>query len=141
MNCLFCEIVKGTKECYKIYEDDYTIAFLDIFPNSKGHTLVIPKKHFKNILDCDDLYLNKVAIATKKVAKLLDKKLNPTGFNYVSNQGTDAFQMIFHYHIHIIPKYEREQGYQMISTLDKHAQKNLKYTQRTLIKKQFRNKI
>ena len=58
-DCIFCKIVEGSAPCYKIYEDEYALAFLDISKDCYGHTLVVPKKHFKNVLDCDELYLAK----------------------------------------------------------------------------------
>ncbi|WP_339030343.1 HIT family protein [Spiroplasma endosymbiont of Cantharis nigra] len=111
MDCIFCKIINKEMASKVFYENEYTLAFLDIFPNSDGHSLVIPKKHFENYEETDDFYLQEVAKTKKIVAKMLREKLNSKGINYVSNQGSEAFQMVFHYHEHIIPKYVKEQGY------------------------------
>ncbi|WP_338984686.1 HIT family protein [Spiroplasma endosymbiont of Diplazon laetatorius] len=111
MDCIFCKMVNKEMDAKVIYENEYTMAFLDIFPNSDGHSLVIPKKHFENYEQTDDFYLQEVAKTKKIVAKMLREKLDAKGINYVSNQGSEAFQMVFHYHEHIVPKYIKEKGY------------------------------
>ncbi|AUM62878.1 HIT family protein [Spiroplasma monobiae] len=111
MDCIFCKIINKEMDAKVIYENEYTLAFLDIFPNSNGHSLVIPKKHFENFEETDDFYLQEVVKTKKIVSKILKDKLNPKGMNYVSNQGSEAFQMVFHYHEHIIPKYIKDEGY------------------------------
>ncbi|AUB31909.1 HIT family protein [Spiroplasma floricola] len=111
MDCIFCKIIDKEMNAKIIYENDYTLAFLDIFPNSNGHSLVIPKKHFEDYEQTDDFYLQEVAKTKKIVAKILKEKLNAKGINYVSNQGSEAFQVVFHYHEHIVPKYIKEKGY------------------------------
>jgi len=114
--CIFCKIIAGAMPCYKIYEDERTLAFLDISPNSEGHSLIIPKKHFENFEQTDDDYIQAIALVKKKVIKILKEKLpnKPVGFNYISNQGAEAFQMVFHYHEHIIPKYIKKNGYTFV---------------------------
>ncbi|AGR42363.1 HIT family protein [Spiroplasma diminutum] len=111
MECIFCKIINKEMEAKVIYENDHTLAFLDIFPNSNGHSLVIPKKHFLDYENTDDFYLQEVAKTKKIVAKMLREKLDAKGMNYVSNQGSEAFQMVFHYHEHIVPKFIKEKGY------------------------------
>lgn len=110
-NCLFCKIINGEVPSHKIYENEYVYAFLDIFPNADGHTLVIPKKHFENYAQTEEIYLKEIAVAKKLIAKQLEEKLSPVGFNFVSNMGSEAFQVVFHYHEHIIPKYVKDDGY------------------------------
>lgn len=111
-NCIFCKIVNGEIPAKKVYEDDYTIAFLDINPISNGHTLVIPKKHYLNFQDSDENVVASVAITTKKVAEKLLKNCNSIqGFNYLSNSGSIAGQIIEHFHMHVIPKYSKENGF------------------------------
>lgn len=110
-NCIFCKIIAGTMPSYTIYEDDYCLAFLDIHPSDNGHTLVIPKKHVVSLGQADIETIKNVAIATKNVRNLLAEKLNPKGFNFVTNDGKEAFQEVFHYHQHIIPKYHKTEGY------------------------------
>jgi len=111
-DCIFCKISNKKIESNIIYENEFVLAFLDMFPNTDGHSLVIPKNHSNNLQESDDLFLKEVAIAKKQVAELLTKKLpmKPIGFNYVSNQGSDAYQSVFHYHEHIVPKYQKGEG-------------------------------
>ena len=110
-NCLFCQIVNGSLPSYKIYEDQLVYAFLDLYPTSDGHTLVIPKRHCEDWVSCDAQDLAAVAKATKIIAQKLQVALKPEGFNYVSNMGKTAYQVVMHFHIHIIPKYHRDFGY------------------------------
>ncbi|AHI53153.1 HIT family protein [Spiroplasma culicicola] len=119
-NCIFCKIINKEIPSKVIYENEFTIAFLDVFPNSDGHCLVIPKKHFENFELTDDQYAFEVLKTKKEVIKILRNKLpvEPTGFNYISNQGEQAFQTVFHYHEHIIPKYVKEEGYTFVIKKD-----------------------
>lgn len=105
-DCLFCKIVKGEIPSYKIYEDDFSLAFLDISNDANGHILVIPKEHFENVFDCDDNILAKVMIAVKKVANHLKDNCGFSGVNIVNCSGKDAEQSVFHLHFHIIPRKE-----------------------------------
>ncbi|AHI54038.1 histidine triad protein [Spiroplasma sabaudiense Ar-1343] len=111
--CLFCQIIVGKIPSRKIYEDKDIFAFLDITPNSDGHSLVIPKKHSVDLQSTDLETLKAVSVGRKIVADILKAKLaKPVkGFNFVSNQGSEAFQMVFHYHEHVIPKYIKEEGF------------------------------
>ncbi|AKU79457.1 HIT family protein [Spiroplasma turonicum] len=110
-NCIFCKISNKEIQSNVIYENDHTISFLDLSPNSNGHCLVIPKKHYENFEQTDIKDVIEVMKAKKEVIKILKKTFNPNGFNFVSNQGAEAFQTVFHYHEHIIPKYIKENGY------------------------------
>ena len=98
-NCVFCKIIKGEIPSYKIYENEYVYAFLDIACDYYGHTLVVPKKHFQNVLDCDDKYLCEVIKAVQKISN-----------HYVKNCGFNAVNLfninedVQHFHIHIIPR-------------------------------------
>lgn len=103
-NCLFCKIVKGDIPCYKIYEDDFVLAFLDIACDAEGHTLVVPKKHFENMLDADETYLNSVLSACKKISKHYVENCGFEGVNIVNNSGEVAGQTVMHLHFHIIPR-------------------------------------
>lgn len=104
MDCIFCKIVKGEIPCSKIYEDDKILAFLDINPVHKGHTLVIPKEHHEGIIDMPDDTLGELAKVAKKLAKAVKKATGVDGFNIVQNNGADAGQDVFHFHLHIIPR-------------------------------------
>ncbi|ASZ09004.1 HIT family protein [Mesoplasma chauliocola] len=110
--CLFCKIINQDIPSHKIYENEYVYAFLDIFPVTDGHTLIIPKVHAENLTKTPDLYLVEVAKAKKVVAELLQEKLDGVkGFNYVSNQEAIAKQVVFHYHEHILPKFKVDEGF------------------------------
>ena len=105
MDCVFCKIINGDIPSYTIYENDYVKCFLDINPLSDGHTLIIPKKHFKDAFDIDEKYLNEINKASKIILNLLNDKLKPIGFRLVQNNGN--LQEVKHYHLHIMPNYAK----------------------------------
>ena len=104
MECLFCKIINREIPCYKIYENNYVLAFLDINPDSDGHTLIIPKKHFTDLDDIDDDTLSKIFKAAKTVKKFLEQKLGCEGVSLIQNNG--FVQEIKHYHLHLKPYYK-----------------------------------
>ena len=104
MNCIFCKIIKGEIPSYKIYEDEYTYAFLDIAKDVDGHTLVIPKKHVVNVLDCDIETLNHVINTVKKICNHYVNDLGYEGCNILNASGEAAQQSVMHLHFHIIPR-------------------------------------
>jgi histidine triad (HIT) family protein len=104
--CLFCKIIQGKIPSSKVYEDDNTIAFLDIMPANKGHSLVIPKKHYETFLDIPDDDLKNLILATKKVTKALSLSIGNGSYNLVMNNGKIAGQVVYHAHIHIIPRFK-----------------------------------
>ena len=101
--CIFCKIAKGDIPCSKVYEDDSTIAFLDINPVSKGHTLVIPKGHFEKIYEMDAESEQALMSTVSKVAKSIEKTFD-CDFNILNNNGEKAGQVVKHVHFHIIPR-------------------------------------
>ena len=103
-NCVFCKIISGEFSSRKIYEDDNTLAFLDISKDVDGHILVVPKKHCKNILDCDGETLSKVMDTVKKVSNHLVENCGYDGVNLINSSGEAAEQKMPHLHIHIIPR-------------------------------------
>lgn len=103
-NCIFCNIIEGKSPCYKIYEDEDVLVFLDISKKYFGHTLVVPKKHCINTLVCDDSVLTKVILVAKKVAKHYVEDCDIEGVNIVNNNGESAGQAVGHLHYHIIPR-------------------------------------
>ena len=105
MDCIFCRIVAGELPAHKVYEDDATLAFLDIHPATRGHTLVIPKQHAPDLLSIDPAALAATARAFQFVARILQKGLQADGINIVQNNGTAAGQDVFHYHVHVIPRW------------------------------------
>lgn len=103
-DCIFCKIIKGEIPSFKIYEDEKTYAFLDIKRDVVGHTLVIPKKHFVNLLDCDDEYLTAVMDTVKKISRHYTGNCGFSGVNLINCSGLSAQQSVFHFHVHIIPR-------------------------------------
>ncbi|MBI9015655.1 MAG: HIT family protein [Phycisphaerae bacterium] len=102
-DCIFCKIIAGNIPCAKIYEDDATLAFLDIGPCSDGHTLVIPKKHYETLDQCDPETMAAVGETLTNVALALVNALDIHGYNVVCNNGSQAGQEVPHLHFHIIP--------------------------------------
>jgi histidine triad (HIT) family protein len=105
-DCIFCKIVEGSIPSHKVYEDDHCYAFLDIFPANRGHTLVIPKKHVKDIHEADAETYAHVAAAAKKVADLLAGKLGSEGTTIFQMSREAGWQTVFHLHMHVIPRWE-----------------------------------
>lgn len=106
-NCVFCKIVRGELPCFRVYEDEKSLAFLDIHPVNPGHTLVIPKaENTKNIFDVSSEDWIATTEAARKVAHALEKALSPDGVNIMMNNRSHAGQVIFHPHIHVIPRFK-----------------------------------
>lgn len=103
-DCVFCKIISGEFSARKIYEDKFTMAFLDISKDVDGHILVVPKKHIKNILDCDNETLARVFDTVKRVSKHLTENCGYDGVNLLNASDESAGQTVFHFHIHIIPR-------------------------------------
>lgn len=110
MASIFARIVSGEIPSAKVYEDDHTYAFLDINPASRGHTLVICKEERAGLLDLPPELAAAVARTTQLVARALVDALAPDGFNIVQNNGAAAGQVVFHYHVHIIPRWEGDRA-------------------------------
>lgn len=109
MDCIFCKIIKGEIPSYKVYEDENSLAFLDISPVSYGHTLIIPKRHYKNIEDIPEDEFCELIRTVKKIGALLKEKLGISGYNLTENNDPIAGQIIQHIHFHIIPRYEGDE--------------------------------
>lgn len=107
-DCIFCKIISGQIPCHKVYETDNAIALLDISPSSKGHALVVPKAHAKDLLDMAPEQISAVFQAAQKVGKAVMKSTGSHGFNIVMNNGSAAGQIVFHAHVHVIPRTERD---------------------------------
>ena len=104
-DCIFCAIAAGEIPCFKVYEDERVLAYLDINPFAKGHTLVIPKGHAKGLLDTDDSVLGDLVVKVKKIAAHVALTLRCDGFNILQNNGAAAGQTVRHVHFHIIPRW------------------------------------
>ena len=105
-DCIFCKIIKGEIPSNKVYEDDKILAILDIGPVNKGHTLVMPKEHHEDIFDIPEETLKEVAKTSKKVATAIMKSLKPDGISIGQSNKKAAGQEIFHYHMHIMPRFQ-----------------------------------
>ena len=105
-DCIFCKIAAGEIPSRKIYEDKDLIAIMDLNPTSKGHSLIIPKEHCTNIYDIDEDIVAKVMKTAKKLATKMTVALNCDGFNLLQNNGETAGQTMFHFHMHLIPRYK-----------------------------------
>ncbi|MFA5013433.1 MAG: HIT family protein, partial [Candidatus Paceibacterota bacterium] len=104
MDCVFCKIANNEIPSFKIYEDDLILAFLDASPAAEGHTLIIPKRHFENIFDIENNYLNKIISTAKIIAEKMKSDLGVEGVNIYHASGKAAEQSVFHFHLHIIPR-------------------------------------
>lgn len=107
-NCIFCKIANKEIPGKIIYEDDICISFLDLSQTTDGHALVVPKKHYKNILEVDDDVLGHLIKVTKKLANQIVTNLNASGVNILTNANEAAGQTVMHFHIHIIPRYNQD---------------------------------
>ncbi|MBQ9430533.1 MAG: HIT family protein [Kiritimatiellae bacterium] len=105
MECIFCKIIKGEIPSSKIFEDDHVVAFLDIGPCEKGHTLVVPKCHAARITDLPAEELLPAMEAVRRIAKLLCARLGCDGFNVLQNNGECAGQTVPHVHFHVVPRW------------------------------------
>ncbi|HAM79901.1 HIT family protein [Ornithinibacillus bavariensis] len=110
-DCIFCKIIAGEIPSAKVYEDDYVFAFLDISQVTKGHTLVIPKVHTKNIYETPSEIASELFARIPKIANAIKEAYQPAGLNLLNNNEPAADQSVFHLHIHLIPRYGEGDGY------------------------------
>lgn len=110
-DCIFCKIIKGEIPSAKVYEDEHVLAFLDISQVSKGHTLVIPKTHTRNLYDTPPEVARELFASVPKIANAIKKAYNPIGLNLLNNNEAEAGQSVFHLHLHLLPKYEIGEGF------------------------------
>jgi histidine triad (HIT) family protein len=103
-SCIFCKIVRGDIPSYKVYEDNDVLAFLDITQVTKGHTLVIPKQHVSDVFELSNELAAKIFSAIPLISNQLNEALQPIGLNIVNNN-KEPLQSVFHFHIHLIPRY------------------------------------
>ena len=127
-DCIFCKIVKGEIPCYKLYENDSVMAWLDIQPLSKGHLLVVPKAHYKDIHEASEEVLCEVMKVVRIMSNKIKEELHPEAILINQNNGEKAGQTIMHYHMHIKPIYEdthcqSEDGHRL--TLTSEEMKNM----------------
>ena len=103
-DCIFCKIVAGEIPCFKLYEDDDTLSFMDINPANEGHALVVSKEHWRNVHEIPDSLISAVSVTAKKIAGAVEAQLFPDGINLVQCNGPGAAQSIDHFHMHVLPR-------------------------------------
>lgn len=134
---IFEKICAREIPAYIVYEDDDIISFLDISQATKGHTLVVPKKAYKNIYEMPDDLLAKLMKVVKKISIAINQGFHPTGLNILNNNGADAGQTVFHFHVHIIPRYTSDDvGFKFSNHLDQLSKAEFE-DRATLIKKEL----
>jgi histidine triad (HIT) family protein len=104
-DCIFCKIVAGEMPSHKLDEDEHTYSFLDINPAIRGHALVIPRRHSADLLDIDEDDLRHTIAAAQRLTAKMEKALKPDGFNLLNACRPAAWQTVFHFHLHVIPRY------------------------------------
>ena len=107
-NCIFCKIANGEIPSTTLYEDEDFRVILDLGPATRGHALLLPKNHFANLFELDDVTAQKAILVAKKMAGKMKDALGADGFNLVQNNGEAAGQTVFHFHMHLIPRYEND---------------------------------
>ena len=105
-DCLFCGIVSGDVPAEIVDSDERTVAFMDISPATRGHALVVPREHADDLLDVSDEDLQATFLAARRLAEKMRGVLRPDGFNVLNSCGSAAWQTVFHFHVHVIPRYE-----------------------------------
>ncbi len=105
-DCIFCKIANGEIPSKTIYEDEYFRGILDLSPATAGHTLILPKEHFADLFEMTPEYLERVLPVAQSIARKLQERLHCKGVNLVQNNGSIAGQTVFHFHLHVIPRYE-----------------------------------
>ena len=104
-DCLFCKIVAGDVPATRVHEDERTVAFMDINPATRGHLLVVPRAHARDLLEVDPEDLSACALAAKELAARISERLGADGVNLLNACGSAAWQTVFHFHVHVIPRY------------------------------------
>ena len=117
-NCIFCKIIKKEIPNYTVYEDDHVLAFLDIHPRAKGHAVVVPKLHTETLLELNDELLGFLMAGVKRTQEKIDHVLPPDGYNVGWNHGEAGGQVVPHLHIHIMPRWNGDDGGNMHSVVN-----------------------
>jgi histidine triad (HIT) family protein len=134
-DCIFCKIANGEIPSRTIYEDERFRVILDLGPATKGHALILPKEHFSDIYEIPDDWAADAMLLAKKMAGIMQKNLHADGFNIVQNNGTVAGQTVFHFHMHLIPRY-RNDGQRIGWNPGKPAQEELEIIQKQILGEQ-----
>ena len=105
-DCIFCKIVAGEVPGQIVQEDDRTVAFMDISPATRGHALVVPRNHWRDLLEIEHDDLEATVVAAQRLARRMHERLDVDGVNLLNARGAAAWQTVFHFHMHVIPRYE-----------------------------------
>ena len=105
-DCLFCGIVAGDVAGEVVASDEHTVAFMDINPATRGHALVVPREHSADLMDISDEALERTMVAARRLARRMEETLEPDGFNVLNACRPAAWQTVFHFHVHVIPRYD-----------------------------------
>lgn len=117
MDCIFCKILNKEVPNYTVYEDDFVLAFLDIFPHAKGHTVVVTKKHVEKFVDLSEEEMKNLIFGVRKAMDKIQTVLKPDGFNVGWNERPAGGQVVPHLHVHIFPRYNGDGGGSMHSII------------------------
>jgi histidine triad (HIT) family protein len=105
-DCAFCGIVAAEMPAQIVDSDEHTVSFMDINPATRGHALVVPREHVSDLLDASDEHLERTMVAARRLVRRMESALEPDGFNVLNACRPAAWQTVFHYHLHVIPRYE-----------------------------------
>jgi len=105
-DCLFCGIVAGEVPAEIVDSDEDTVAFMDINPATRGHALVVPREHSRDLMDVSDSDMQSTMLAARRLARRMDETLRPDGFNLLNSCRPAAWQTVFHFHVHVVPRYD-----------------------------------
>jgi histidine triad (HIT) family protein len=105
-DCLFCGIIAGDVPGQIVDSDEHTVAFMDINPATRGHALVVPRDHSTDLMEISDADLERTMVAARRLASRMDERLEPDGFNILNACRPAAWQTVFHFHLHVIPRYD-----------------------------------
>lgn len=106
--CIFCKLADGSIPASTVYEDKYLKAIMDVSPANKGHVIILPKTHAADVFELDDEFVSRVFLLAKKIAAALKQSLNCDGINILQNNGEAAGQTVFHFHVHVIPRFKND---------------------------------
>ncbi len=108
-DCIFCKIIAGEIPCFKLYEDEATLAFMDINPANEGHALVIPKEHAADVHAVSAEAIAATVITAKKIAAAVERTVKPQGLNLLQCNGPAAAQSVLHFHMHVLPRFDNDE--------------------------------
>lgn len=134
-NCIFCQIISGNIPGHVLYKNEHVLVFLDISQTTMGHTLIIPKVHRADVFEMKQHEMEKVFSIVPKISALLKQTFECTGLNIVNNNGESAGQTVFHYHVHLIPRYGNDDfGIRFVNNMEKYDHEALAKLKSCIVK-------